>query len=269
MSSLSRKRVEIDDDPLMKLMNRPSDEERTSSIDADPTYSITPAAQPVPVAAASIIKPTVIAPETKKSSALLEDAEPEVVQPKPSIVSKQSDKTPPPKPATLADLLTPSTISSEYNTEDDIFRSVPTAVKADKLPKSSSIKASVAKIDFNKEDDEIGDLQVSSLLEKEDKLDYALFGKVESTQEKKVVQQKKPMMEIEAETDFLRQLDELTAKASTSSYVSGKASEERDTKIAVPTAAVAAPKKELDLNSLDLNAYIEQESSSGGGLFDD
>lgn len=267
MSSLLRKRVEVDEDPLMKIINRPSEDDITSSFKTDPPYSAPPV-QSAPVA--TIPRAAEITIIKEKSSVLFEGTEPEIVRPKPVATSKQSVKTPLKPAITVAeDLLTPSTISSEYNTEDNIFRSVPTAAKAEKSPKST--KAAVAKIDFNKEDDEIGDLQVASLLEKEDKLDYALFGKVESIQEKKVVQQKKPMMEIEAETDFLRQLDELTAKASTSSYTFPQTPEARevDNPVAIQGSTPTAAPKELDLNSLDLNAYIEQESGSGGGLFDD
>jgi hypothetical protein len=131
-----------------------------------------------------------------------------------------------------------------------------------------SLKAGVAKFDFQKDDDDISDLKVSKLLEKEENLDFNLFGKIESAE---VVQQRVQMRlnDLEREDDFLRQLDELTSKASLSTSPAPMVSSTKATStVSASASSASTTSSEFDISSFDINAYIAQESNESGGLFD-
>lgn len=133
---------------------------------------------------------------------------------------------------------------------------------------ATSPKAGVAKFDFQKDDDDISDLKVSKLLEKEEDLDFNLFGKIESAE---VVQQRvqKRLNDLEREDDFLRQLDELTSKASLSTSPAPLTSSTKATStVNASVSSASTTSSEFDISSFDINAYIAQESNESGGLFD-
>ncbi len=122
-------------------------------------------------------------------------------------------------------------------------------------------------IPSTKEDDDVSDLNVAKLLEREEQLDFNMFGKVSSATEKQKIAKKK--MDLDQESDFLKQLDEITISSSkrlsnsTSSLIGTSRSSDTANKTSI------APTTVVDLNALNLDEYISQHASSGGGLFDD
>jgi hypothetical protein len=151
--------------------------------------------------------------------------------------------------------------------EEDLFlpKSKPAVVEDDDLfyfskvvkSESSMLAKTVSQRDYV--DDDLSDLKVSKLLETEEQLDFQLFGKSSSNQRSTG----KKKMDFDHESDFLRQLDEITSttskKASTVTPVPKASSTVKET---------ASLPRELDFKDLDLNDYISQNSSSTGGLFD-
>lgn len=171
------------------------------------------------------------------------------------------------KPAESSTVLTNQT---KIFDEEDIFSAkpiTPPVVPTTRVTDSSSIspKPSIAKIDFNKDEDDISDLNVTRLLEKEDNLDFKLFGRTETAAvQKEKVQQR--LNDLDKEDDFLRQIDELTQKASLSPKASSSTATVNVVSSSTPSTTVTT---DIDIASLDLSAYIAQESSNSGGLFDD
>lgn len=172
--------------------------------------------------------------------------------------------------------------SAEYNrktelllsSEEDFFASeenspkprspVPTTSNVTNLTKSAAI-------DFKKtDDDDISDLQVSKLLEREKGLDEQLFGNSSSA----IPKNSKPTArntELDAEQDFLKELDEITISSKSKLASSLSKSNEFDKKpTRLNTSSIGVGKKiDIDINALDINSYINQESNDdSGGLFD-
>jgi hypothetical protein len=189
--------------------------------------------------------------------------------------------------------------SDEYNrktelllsTEEDLFKSEensPNPTKKDDIIPSST-KLSKPKqlssgnmIDYRKtDDDDISDLRVAKLLEKEEGLDESIFGSstVNSIQQNKIIQKKKLASannELENESNFLKELDEITIgskpKYTSTLSKSGDSYASNSSMNNKPSSTSNLPEKKvnIDLDSLDINSYINQQaSSSGGGLFDD
>eukprot|EP01034_Spumella_vulgaris_P035863 gene35863-44223_t len=115
------------------------------------------------------------------------------------------------------------------------------------------------------EENHLTDLSISHLIEREDaSLDFDMFGKVKidnnATVTKtitKSVQKNKDLFE-NVDADYLDELTALTSveKPTTTKSVSSGY-----------TTASTAPVKDIDMSSLDLDAYINsQEESSGGGF---
>lgn len=107
------------------------------------------------------------------------------------------------------------------------------------------------------------DLKVSAMLEREEDLDFDLFGKAKTQEKPKPLITKKNADIFEMESDeYFNELEKVATKKE-KDITSSKSSSS-----AVAPAPVA---KELniDVSSMDLNDYIAQQSaSSGGGLFD-
>jgi hypothetical protein len=160
---------------------------------------------------------------------------------------------------------------SKPSTEDDGENLFAIPVKNTSTKSPVNTKSVAVKYDFNKDDEDISDLNVTKLLEKEDDLDYKLFGKTESVEQQQA-KVKSRLNDINREDDFLRELDVLTKKAAVSSKAQTTTKTTTDFDLdflGTEKKSSSKSTKEIDISSLDLNAYIEQESSSGGGLFDD
>jgi hypothetical protein len=215
--------------------------------------------------------------------------------PKSNVSNTKQTHHQPVKEAPPVDVL----FSDEYNrktelllsTEEDLFKSEensPKPTKVDILPSSTTTifsktskpsTSSGTTIDYRKRaDDDISDLRVAKLLEKEEGLDESIFGSstVSSIQQNKIIQKKKLAStnnELENESNFLKELDEITI-GSKPKYTStlSKSGDSYSSSTNKPSSTTDTQEKKvnLDLDSLDINSYINQEaSSSGGGLFDD
>lgn len=122
------------------------------------------------------------------------------------------------------------------------------------------------KVAAEENDDELGDLKIKSITEKEDSLDFDLFGKSSIVQggkerannEKAISKIKKEDLEIEG-SDVISQLEAVTVERRPQTIF---------TSVALPTETDVSESADLDLSALDLNAYISSNSSSSGGLFD-
>lgn len=175
----------------------------------------------------------------------------------------------------LDDLFSGSTAKSkDYNMEDSLFGGYDPKkpVKKDddisKLRMGSaggSTEVKSINIRGTKNDEEestLQDLAVSKLLEREEDLDFDTFGKVKMDNNvhiTKTIKKNKDVFDLGSE-DYLNELEAVANKrdTTTSSTTSSK-----------PKVVAVQAAKEIDMSSLDLDAYISaQQASSGGGLFD-
>jgi hypothetical protein len=164
---------------------------------------------------------------------------------------------------------------TEIEEDEDIFSFTKEASSSSKKQQQQTyVPKPIAKIDFtNEDDDDVSDLNVAKLLEREEQLDFNLFGKVNTSTEKQRTAKKK--MDLDQESDFLKQLDEITTtsskKLSASASKSSSATNEFDFQFSnKQNKQNQNPSTtDFDINSLNLDDYISQNASSGGGLFDD
>ena len=183
-------------------------------------------------------------------------------------------------------------IKTEIDSSDNVFlKARGAAAEASNDEFSSDMNAKVDPINSNQkmrvayeeEDDKLNDLKVTSLLEEEE-LDFEMFGKAKGKLRKghderdKLRKGTAGISAVKAEDfDSGKLTDEYLA--SMSQAASGKDLSERHVASAVtdtgykppttPSKASADAAAALDLNSLDLESYISQQSeASKGGLFD-
>jgi hypothetical protein len=164
----------------------------------------------------------------------------------------------------LLDMQANSNASIFASDDRDIFGKVDSVTKraegigAAKVPARVLIRGATDEAD----EENVKDLKVSKLLEREEDLDYDLFGKAKPVVAPlATVVGKKNMDIFEFESDeYINELEKLTNKKekdiSSSKLISN------------PAIAAVATKADIDIGSLDLNAYIAQQSESSGGLFD-
>jgi hypothetical protein len=263
------KREKVEHDPLSFFADAATnkvhheEEEEEEEPVPEPVPEPEPQMQPAPVQKA-----------VKSKGVKFSEPDPVVEEPKRN-KSVEQPSVPPQKPHETIDEL----FSSEYNrktdqllaaTADDIFseENSPFSTKS-----SGKIDTSILKgaIDYKKtDDDDISDLKVSMLLEREDGLDQSIFGHTNAITQKIVQKKKKHNTELDNEQDFLKELDEITINnPKFASSMSRSNDSQTDKNAKVSTSTTQEKKKDIDLNSFDINSYITEESStSGGGLFD-
>eukprot|EP00604_Paraphysomonas_vestita_P002220 CAMPEP_0174819294 /NCGR_PEP_ID=MMETSP1107-20130205/2432_1 /TAXON_ID=36770 /ORGANISM="Paraphysomonas vestita, Strain GFlagA" /LENGTH=313 /DNA_ID=CAMNT_0016032497 /DNA_START=29 /DNA_END=970 /DNA_ORIENTATION=- len=174
---------------------------------------------------------------------------------------------------------TPQGPTSVFETGEDIFlkKSTPTSTLDDELfgskngelselkSISSSSKGKVAiQGEDSDQEDKYDDLAVGQILEREE-LDFETFGrsKVRQYEPKPVT---KPNPTIYQDDFILQDEDDLNEMES---ILSGKKSSGYETKTKYnPSKTKSTSISTIDVDSLDINAYISQQENSGGGLFD-
>lgn len=276
--SLARNKVEVD--PLSFFI----EEDHKKLFEDEPEEEVEePPIQPT--------KPVVVQKEVKPRGVQFTDPEPvkeEVVKPAlksalKSTTTKAATNQPqqqkPKKDDTSLDVL----FSAEYNrktelllsAEEDFFASEDNSPKPKSPVPSVTTTSKSSLIDFKKtDDDDISDLQVAKLLEREKGLDEQIFGNKSTTTQKSLRTGGGGAVksnEFDAEQNFLKELDEITisskSRIASSLSRSNDSSDQRSAKLS--TASIANKKVDIDINSLDINSYINQETNDdGGGLFD-
>lgn len=301
MAGLRRQKIALDDDPLAMLSKQDDadeEEEYEEPIKVVPMPKSNPPpakpVEPLPLPASTVKGASGVLPEPPaKKKSIFDDEDDDLLirkTPPPASISPPPRTDPVPAPLAVSPTNRSAHVAIEPTATspkpkivefegDDLFsygipqkETEPSQRPASKVSTSTNIaKSSVAKIDFNKDEEDISDLKVAQILEKEESLDYKLFGRVETSES---VQQRvqKRLNDLDKEDDFLRQLDELTAKASaitTATSTTSSAASGPQSSTSPVNSSVAKSMADIDASSFDLNAYIAQESSGGGGLFDD
>lgn len=126
------------------------------------------------------------------------------------------------------------------------------------------------------DDDDLGGLRVGKILEKEDDLDYDTFGKKSIAQGvttttktvKTTVTTTTTKVPIAAPTadDFVVESKDILAKLEVTT--TSPALNKEKTSIKNTFIMADIPSVDIDITNLDLNAYLEENSKGGGGLFD-
>ena len=121
----------------------------------------------------------------------------------------------------------------------------------------------------NLDDNKLDDLKVGKLIEKEDDLDYELFGKKNIVQARSVgtiLHKQKNISEnedLEVESaEVLDNLEKITLKDNVFTNIATKKVSQS------PTITPTVNTDDIDISKFDINAYINENSSQGGGLFD-
>jgi hypothetical protein len=288
--SLQRKRVTVSDDPLGLFGGGSSNAKKTEE---EEQPSLPQVVKKVPV-----IPPTENKPKPQKS------IESNVIPPVPQVVAKKEvvtppvqDKTPanPPvlpepvqetivSPPKAPEEVTPKQVAAKVSPEkpapapvveaipkvqEDIFlvnestpvsapTTLPTSPKKEDIPKKQTIIRS---------DEDISDLAVASILEREENLDYDMFGKVDMSAKPRAMRTKQTL---EEDLSFLEELDKITRldgnKAETESTVKQSAvSNNGGSESSGSSKALV----DVDINNFNLDDYISQQmEDSDGGLFD-
>lgn len=301
MAGLRRQKIALDDDPLA-MLNKQDDvedeEEYEEPIKVVPVpKSVPPPTKPVeplPLPASTVKGASGVLPEPPaKKKSIFDDEDDDLLirkTPPPVSISPPPRTDPIVVPATVSTtdrpantaieptVTSPKPKAAEFEGDDLFSYGIPQKESessqrpaAKVSTNANSTKSAVGKIDFNKDEEDISDLKVAQILEKEESLDYKLFGRVETSES---VQQRvqKRLNDLDKEDDFLRQLDELTAKASaatTATSTTSSAASGAQSSTSPVSSSVAKSTTDIDIAAFDLNAYIAQESSGGGGLFDD
>ena len=145
------------------------------------------------------------------------------------------------------------------------------------IPKSASKAISKINIIGMADDDDLGGLGVGKILEKEDNLDYDTFGKKSIAQglttTTKTVKTtvtttttKAPITAPTADDFVVESKDTLAKLEAATSNAAGTSVKEKTAKSTFVMADI--PSVDIDITKLDLNAYLEENSKGGGGLFD-
>lgn len=261
------------DDPLSGLLSSPSARPAAA---AATTSSEETVFRTVDVSKVKLAAPK---PAAKKEELPIEKLDP-LVAAKTSGAAKGlgfgvdlwSDTTPTKKAS--ADFLQ-TIVSSDQQLEGGIFDSTATAAAAVVRPSNVDEKATGKVrlgVSVASDETQLKDLTMASkLLEREEELDYATFGKTthakqlrESVIHKVEVGSARGDLELESE-DVLKRMEGALANDSEPSISKPVLSaSSRAAPVAAAPAAI-----DVDLSKLDLDSYIaSQESSGGGGLFD-
>ena len=130
---------------------------------------------------------------------------------------------------------------------------------------TSSGKVNTGNLDDNKLDD----LKVGKLIEKEDDLDFELFGKKNIVQARSlgtILHKQKNISEnedLEVESaEVLDNLEKVTLKDNVFTTIATK--KESQSPVITPTVNT----DDIDISKFDINAYINENSGPSGGLFD-
>jgi len=168
---------------------------------------------------------------------------------------------------TTTSLLSNDTTTSLFGNKNDIKKKDDTladiGIKIN--PNASSGKVITGNLDDNKLDD----LKVGKLIEKEDDLDYELFGKKSIVQARSVgtiLHKQKNISEnedLELESaEVLDNLEKVTLKDNVFTTIATK--KVSQSPVITPTVNT----DDIDIAKFDINAYINENSGQGGGLFD-
>lgn len=157
---------------------------------------------------------------------------------------------------------------SSASAENDLFGTTTDSSSATDNNKPATVATATSKVHIrgggaeDEAESSLKDLKVSAMLEREEDLDYGLFGKVakeESKPKASVTKKNADIFEMESD-EYFNELEKVTSK------------KEKDTSkaaVSSTTASAAPAQVDIDMSSLDMNAYINaQAESSGGGLFD-
>lgn len=131
----------------------------------------------------------------------------------------------------------------------------------------------------NSKDDQLSDLAVGQMMQREDELDVATFGKSnvrqgegggrglsqETANAQAAAKDRAVLQREQAEMD---RLDSLLNSSTTDSALESKKKTTTAAPAAASSTAPSADAPDIDFAALDLDSYIAAESSAGGGLFD-
>lgn len=177
------------------------------------------------------------------------------------------DNQPTPAASITGDVLSNA---SSTTFESGIFaKKAGDAIDVPKYSKPKAAEGSRFRVAAEENDDSFEDLKVGKLVEREDtESDALLFGKTNVIQGAKGVVETKTAFSKARRDDFDLVSNDTIANLETATV---------ERKAAQPSTVFTAPSfldatvtqaDEVDLSSLDINAYINQNSSSAGGLFD-
>lgn len=159
--------------------------------------------------------------------------------------------------------------TSKTNTKDNTLEEIGIKINNNNNNKATTLggKVNTGDVDDNKLDD----LKVGKLIEKEDALDYDLFGKKNIVQARSVgtilhkQKNASEMVDLEVESaDVLNNLEKVTLKNDnvfTSILPQKSSTKTEDVPPMINT-------DDIDISKFDINAYINNNSSNSGGLFD-
>lgn len=177
------------------------------------------------------------------------------------------------KSKNLDDLLVSATASSSSSSNDTLFGNndlkandaFTIGMKMNQNTDTNKGKVNTGDLDDNKLDD----LKVGKLIEKEDELDYDLFGKKNIVQARSVgtiLHKQKNVSETEdLEIDSAEVLDNLEKVTLKENVFTRKIIQKA---VALNDITIPAVADDIDISKFDINAYINENSGGGGGLFD-
>ncbi len=180
------------------------------------------------------------------------------------------------------DILSEVTSSQNISDHGIFAKNVPLPTQAQSsllsptLPTSKPKTISKINIIGMTDDDDLGGLGVGKILEKEDNLDYETFGKKSIAQGvttttktvKTTVTTTTTKVPVTSPTadDFVVESNDMLAKLEAATTNAAMTVKEKSSKNTFVMADI--PSVDIDITKLDLNAYLEENSKAGGGLFD-
>jgi len=156
---------------------------------------------------------------------------------------------------------------SKTKTKDDTLEEI--GIKITNNNKTTTLGGKVNTGDLD--DNKLDDLKVGKLIEKEDALDYDLFGKKNIVQARSVgtilhkQKNASDMVDLEVESaDVLNNLEKVTLK-NDNVFTS---IQPMKTENVTSTSTSTINTDDIDISKFDINAYINENSNNSGGLFD-
>ena len=177
------------------------------------------------------------------------------------------------------DLLNDISLKTTPSSNDTLFGGkVESKVKADALaeigikinqnPNQNNTKGGKVNIG-DLDDNKLDDLKVGKLIEKEDDLDYELFGKKNIVQARSVgtiLHKQKNVSQTDLEIESAEVLDNLEKVALKDNVFTSKTIVPQSSPSTTVNTNINPD--DIDMTKFDINAYINENSSGGGGLFD-
>lgn len=172
---------------------------------------------------------------------------------------------------TTTSLLSNDTTTSLFSNKNDIKKNDDALADIGIKINPIQINTSSGKVNTgNLDDNKLDDLKVGKLIEKEDDLDFELFGKKNIVQARSVgtiLHKQKNIsenedLEVESAEVLEQYLEKVTLKDNVFTTIATK--KVSQSPVITPTVNT----DDIDISKFDINAYINENSNQSGGLFD-